>query len=114
MRTSTTLLLVGGLATIALLAMSGGSSAPAPQPAPPPGPLPGPGPNPNPNIDVLRQELNRLLAQADVDPNSVNPDEMDVVAGELLVFGLVQESATLRAKAAEVRAKQAAGRGGLL
>jgi hypothetical protein len=103
-RTTTYLLAGGALAALLLLA---GKASSGQQPAPGPAPAPGPNPpGPNPNVDILRAQLQNLLLQADLAPNTVDPTSMDILANQLEAAGLVQEAATLRAKAAETRARQ--------
>lgn len=75
-------------------------------PAPPPPPPPNPSPAPLP-IDVLMASFNSLLAQAAIDPNSVDPDTMDYVAAQLDMANYPQQAATLRAAATQVRKSKA-------
>lgn len=96
----TALLLLGGVA------LAGGMKKPTSAPAPGPGPGPGPAPpTPNEYVNILRKEVDILLQNASADPNSVNPDFMDEVANKLEPYDPVT-AATVRAKAAEVRAKR--------
>lgn len=87
-----------GAGLIALLALtsskSSGSSAPGgvpPTPAPPP--TPGVAPMP----PALKAQFDDLLQ------NGVNADGLDTVAGELEKFGFLNEAATLRARANQLR-----------
>lgn len=52
----------------------------------------------------LRAAYSALLAQAD----AADPDQLDLVAGQLAQYGFVTEANQLRAKAAEIRARRAA------
>ncbi len=98
-----------GLAAIGLVYFStrpetpkaGGPPAPAPPPAPPPF-VPPPAPA---NVDVLRQEVAALLAQAAVAPQTVSPAALDALALELDKAGLKTEAAQVRAKSAELKAQ---------
>lgn len=62
---------------------------------------------PQSNADILRARVAELLRAADAAPLLVDPDAMDASAVELERVGLTAEAAQVRAKAVEVRAKQA-------
>jgi hypothetical protein len=100
-----------GAGLLALLALSGkkstapagGGAAPAPGAAPvPPTPAPPPTPGAQPMPPQLKAQFDDLLS------NGVNADGLEQVAGELEKFGFMNEGATLRARAAQLRAAQAA------
>ncbi len=101
-------LLAVGAGLLALLALTGkkkttaaapGASSPAavPPTAPPP---PTPGAQPMP--PQLKAQFDDLLS------NGVNADGLEQVANELTKFGFLNEAATLRARAAQLRAASAA------
>lgn len=71
----------------------------------PPGPAPGPGPALPTNVDVLRQEVGGLLAQATVAPQTVSPAALDALAAELDKAGMTAEAAQVRARSAELKAQ---------
>lgn len=82
------------------------AGGPPPAPPLPPAPAPGPaGPALPTNVDVLRQEVGELLAQATVAPQSVSPAALDALAAELDKAGLKEEAAQVKAKSAELKAQ---------
>lgn len=110
------LLLPFGL-TLAALGLLHLTKPTAPQAGGPPAPAPGvpplvppvgpaqPGAPPVANVDVLRQEVGALLAQATVAPGTVKPEALDALAAELDNAGLTAEAAQVRAKSAELKAQ---------
>ncbi len=99
-----------GAGLLALLVLTGkktaaapGAAAPAAGPAPvPPTPPPPPTPGAQPMPGALKAQFDDLLA------NGVNADGLDQVANELTKFGFLNEAATLRARAAQLRSAAAA------
>lgn len=99
---ATTALLVPAVALGAiLLARAFGSKTPADPNKPVPNPQ---APT---NVDVLKQQLDDLLAQANANPLSVDPDAMEQLAVQLDEAGLHAEAARLRL--AEITARGAQG-----
>lgn len=81
-------------------------AAPAPQVGPAPAPVPGGTPGataPGVMPPELRAAYNALLAQAD----AADPDQLDMLAEQLAQYGFTTEAATLKAKAAQIRARRA-------
>ena len=97
-----------GAGILALLALSGskkpaGSAAPGGGAAPvPPTPAPPPTPGAPQMPAALKAQFDDLLS------NGVNADGLEQVAGEMEKFGFANEAATLRARAAQLRAASAA------
>lgn len=81
------------------------AGGPPPTPPLPPAPAPGPGPALPTNVDVLRQDVGALLAQATVAPQTVSPAALDALAAELDKAGMTAEAAQVRAKSAELKAQ---------
>ncbi len=95
-----------GAGILALLALSGdkkAASAPGVEPSPvPPTPPPPPTPGAPAMPPALKAQFDDLLS------NGVNADGLETVAAELEKFGFANEGATLRARAAQLRAATAA------
>jgi hypothetical protein len=84
-----------------------GGPPPAPGPQPP-GPFP-PNPaipqQPAPEVNILRQEVGALLAQATVAPGTVKPEALDALETELRNAGLTQEADLVKAKSTELKSQ---------
>jgi len=121
-----------GLAAFGLLYIATAPSAPKAGGAPPPGPLPGgtfPGgvlppavePTAQPgepqlaipgfpgvpasNVDVIRSEVNTLLAQATLAPNTVKPEVLDQLSIELARAGFNDEATKVSKKSRQLKAQ---------
>jgi hypothetical protein len=108
---TTILIGLGGLA----LGYWAGKASPTVAPAPKPGPTPFLPPIPNPNRPpvppvtdptALANYAAQVLAQANADPTSVDPNAMDQAAAECDQLGLTQIAAALRQGAATARQRQ--------
>ena len=98
-----------GAGILALLALSGSKKKPAGSAAPGGGAAPVPPTAPPPPTPGAPQMPAALKSQfEDLLSNGVNADGLEQVAGEMDKFGFSNEAATLRARAAQLRAASAA------
>lgn len=100
---------LGALLGVVLLSRSSSASSPN-APAPGPGPAPNPNPNPNPPLpgpplspqEVLARAA-VLIQQAQANPASVDPAQLDAVATQLDAVGRADVASVVRAWATSVR-----------